>query len=324
MIVTTTNNIEGYTVKKYLGVVNANVVIGTNLFSDIAASLTDVFGGRSGSYKSKLNTIYDEVMKELTEKAKSYHADAIVGLHVDFDEVSGGGKSMFMVSASGTAITLEKNIEDRYYIYDLLEKITNYKEKGIITNEEYEFEKDRILNQYRKTISEEYTETCINKLEKEKEEFLKKQEIEKENIKRLETISDIKKLLKDSNLCSIDDIEKIDEYQIQAVSYDDIDFDSNDSMQYIIAKFIRLNRIPEACKFYMEETGLEDVKSAIDFCLNVYKQIASVDTEKVAALIPKLKVLKKRGYIDQAVSEYQKLAIADKQTCINFISSLEE
>ena len=73
MIVTTTNNIEGYTVKRYLGVVNANVVIGTNLFSDIAASLTDVFGGRSGSYKSKLNTIYDEVMKELTEKAKSTH-----------------------------------------------------------------------------------------------------------------------------------------------------------------------------------------------------------------------------------------------------------
>ena len=282
MIVTTTNNIEGYTVKRYLGVVNANVVIGTNLFSDIAASLTDVFGGRSGSYKSKLNTIYDEVMKELTEKAKSYHADAIVGLHVDFDEVSGGGKSMFMVSASGTAITLEKNIEDRYYIYDLLEKITNYKEKGIITNEEYEFEKSKILSLHKNLISEEYQK------DNEEKELQKKEELQ-----RIERINEAKELLKERTGCSIDDIEKIDEYQIQAVSYDDIDFDSNDSMQYIIAKFIRLNRIPEACKFYMEETGLEDVKSAIDFCLNVYKQIASVDTEKVAALIPKLKVLKK-------------------------------
>lgn len=313
MIVTTTNSIEGYTVKRYLGVVNANVVIGTNLFSDIAASLTDVFGGRSGSYKSKLNTIYDEVMKELTEKAKSYHADAIVGLHVDFDEISGGGKSMFMVSASGTAVTLEKNIEDRYYIYDLLEKITNYKEKGIITNEEYEFEKSKILSLHKNLISEEYQK------DNEEKELQKKEELQ-----RIERINEAKELLKERTGCSIDDIEKIDKYQIQAVSYDDIDFDSNDSMQYIIAKFIRLNRIPEACKFYMEETGLEDVKSAIDFCLNVYKQIASVDTEKVAALIPKLKVLKKRGYIDQAVSEYQKLAIADKQTCINFISSLEE
>lgn len=156
MIVTTTNSIEGYTIRKYLGVVNANVVIGTNLFSDIAASLTDVFGGRSGSYKSKLTTIYDEVMKELTGKAESYHADAIVGLHVDFDEVSGGGKSMFMVSASGTAITLEKTTQDRYFLYDLLEKIYDYKEKGILTEEEFDYEKNRILSQHRNPISEEY------------------------------------------------------------------------------------------------------------------------------------------------------------------------
>lgn len=312
MIVTTTNNIEGYTVKRYLGVVNANVVIGTNLFSDIAASLTDVFGGRSGSYKSKLNTIYDEVMKELTEKAKSYHADAIVGLHVDFDEVSGGGKSMFMVSASGTAITLEKNTEDRYLIYDMLERIANYREKGILTNEEFEYEKNRILDQHRSIISEEHKRFCQEKQEKEEEEH-----------QRTERINEARELLKERTGCSIDDIEKINEYQIQAVSYDDISFDSNDSMQYIISKFIRLNRVPEACKFYMEETGLEDLQSAIDFCLNVHKQMSSVDDDKVASLIPKLKVLKKRGFIEQAVSEYQKLTISDKQTSEAFISSLE-
>lgn len=312
MIVTTTNNIEGYTVKRYLGVVNANVVIGTNLFSDIAASLTDVLGGRSGSYKSKLNTIYDEVMKELTEKAKSYHADAIVGLHVDFDEVSGGGKSMFMVSASGTAITLEKNTEDRYLIYDMLERIANYREKGILTNEEFEYEKNRILDQHRSIISEEHKRFCQEKQEKEEEEH-----------QRTERINEARELLKERTGCSIDDIEKINEYQIQAVSYDDISFDSNDSMQYIISKFIRLNRVPEACKFYMEETGLEDLQSAIDFCLNVHKQMSSVDADKVASLIPKLKVLKKRGFIEQAVSEYQKLTISDKQTSEAFISSLE-
>lgn len=312
MIITTTNNIEGYSIRRYLGVVNANVVIGTNLFSDLAASLTDVFGGRSESYKNKLTLIYDEVMKELSGKAESYHADAIVGLHVDFDEVSGGGKSMFMVSASGTAITLEKNTEDRYLMYEMLERITNYKEKGILTIEEFEYEKKRILNQYNNPILEEYQKKCLQEQEREKEEQL-----------RIERINDAKELLKERTGCTIDDIEKINEYQIQAVSYDDISFDSNDSMQYIISKFIRLNRIPEACKFYMEETGLEDLQSAIDFCLNVYKQVASVDAEKVAALIPKLKVLKKRGYIEQAVSEYQKLTISDKQTSEAFISSLE-
>lgn len=312
MTITTTNGIEGYTVRKYLGVVNANVVIGTNLFSDIAASLTDVFGGRSGSYKSKLTTIYDEVMKELIGKAESYHADAIVGLHVDFDEISGGGKSMFMVSASGTAITLEKPTQDRYRLYDLLEKIYDYKEKGILTEEEFEYEKNRILKQHRNPISEEYKGICQEQEERDREKLL-----------REERINEAKEILKKHTGCSMDDIEKINEYQLQAVSYDDIDFDSNDSMQYIISKFIRLNRVPEACKFYMEETGLEDLQSAIDFCLNVYKQITAVDPEKVNALIPKLKMLKRRGSTDQAVSEYQKIAITDRQTAVNYVCSLE-
>lgn len=312
MIVTTTNSVEGYSIRKYIGVVNANVVIGTNLFSDIAASLTDVFGGRSGSYKSKLTTIYDEVMKELIGKAESYHADAIVGLHVDFDEISGGGKSMFMVSASGTAITLEEPTQDRYCLYDLLEKIYDYKEKGILTEEEFEYEKNRILKQHRNPISEEYKGICQEQKEREKEEIL-----------REERINEAKDFLKKRTGCSIDDIEKIDEYQLQAVSYDDIDYDPNDSMQYIISKFIRLNRIPEACKFYMDETGLEDLQSAIDFCLNVYKQISSIDEEKVAAILPKLKVLKKRGFLEQAISEYQKLTISDRRTSEEFISSLE-
>lgn len=84
-----------------------------------------------------------------------------------------------------------------------------------------------------------------------------------------------------------------------------------------------MNRIPEACKFYMDETGLEDLQSAIDFCLNVYKQISSIDEEKVAAILPKLKVLKKRGFLEQAISEYQKLTISDRRTSEEFISSLE-
>lgn len=312
MIITTTNSIEGYSVRKYLGVVNANVVLGTNLFSDFTASLSDVFGGHSGTYKNKLNLIYNEVMKEVSKNAESYHADAILGLHINFDEISGGGKSMFMVSASGTVVTLEKNNVDRYFIYDMLEKIVSYRDKGILTNEEFNYEKNRILELHKNPISEEYQKA-----------YQEQQEWEKEELQRMERINEAKELLKERTGCSIDDIKNINEYQLQLVSYDDISFDSNDSMQYIISKFIRLNRIPEACKFYMDETGLKDLQAAIDYCLNVYKQIANVDTEKVAALIPKLKVLKKRGFIQQAVSEYQQLTISDKQTSEAFISSLK-
>ena len=48
-LITTTPTFEGRQIKSYLGVLNTNIVIGTNIFSDFAASFTDVFGGNSGT-----------------------------------------------------------------------------------------------------------------------------------------------------------------------------------------------------------------------------------------------------------------------------------
>ena len=111
IIVTTTDSIEGCEVIQYLDVVCSNVVIGTNLFSDITASFRDLFGGRSKSYQKKLQLIQREVTKELKYKASSFGANAILGFKLDFNEISGGNKSMFMVSGSGTACVI--NIEDK-------------------------------------------------------------------------------------------------------------------------------------------------------------------------------------------------------------------
>lgn len=110
-IITATNNVEGRPILKYIDTICTNIVLGTNLFSDLVAGLSDIFGGHSGTYKSKLEKIYGEAKKELQEKAKSLGANAIVGFAVDFDEISGNGKSMFMISASGTACIIEDKID---------------------------------------------------------------------------------------------------------------------------------------------------------------------------------------------------------------------
>lgn len=311
MIITTTNTIEKYTIEQYLGIVNSNVVIGTNLFSDFAASLTDVFGGRSGTYKSKLGTIYNEVMSELERKAESLNADAILGLNIDFDEVSGGGKSMFMVSASGTAVVLGKIHEDRYAVYRLLENIYSYHEKGFLTNEEYQYEKERIINEYKSSISKEVS------IIKEQEDK-KQKEIKYFN----EKVEKAKSMLEHRCKCTEEYIKSIDIYQVTAVSYDDISYSSSDSMQNIIAKFLRLNRVQEACKFYMDETGLEDVNSAIDFVVQIYRQIELVDRKALEKLIQKLRILKKRGFVEQAVQEYQRFALIDKESAEKYILEL--
>lgn len=108
MIITTTNNIEGARIEEYVSLVSTNIVIGTNFFSDFVASFTDFFGGRSSTYQNKLDDVYRAAIKEVERKAKAAGADAIVGLKMDFNEVSSKGKAMFMVSAVGTAVKLSR------------------------------------------------------------------------------------------------------------------------------------------------------------------------------------------------------------------------
>ncbi|RAP74373.1 hypothetical protein DL346_20030 [Paenibacillus montanisoli] len=70
---------------------------------DLFADFTDFFGGRSASYQNQLKSIYDEVLDQLTDEAIKVGANAIVGISLDHDEISGKGKQMFMVTATGTA-----------------------------------------------------------------------------------------------------------------------------------------------------------------------------------------------------------------------------
>lgn len=114
MIITTTNSIENGEIEKYFGVVSTNVVIGTNVFSDFAASFTDFFGGTSETYQRKLDIIYKNGIDALSQKASILGANCIVGLSVDFDEISGKGKSMFMISVIGTAakVIVKRQIEE--------------------------------------------------------------------------------------------------------------------------------------------------------------------------------------------------------------------
>ena len=108
-LVTTTPLLDGIKIQEYLGVVNANIVIGANVISDFAASLTDFFGGTSDSYQKRMNEMYESAIKELKRKTMLLGGNAIVSFNVDFDELSGKGKSMFMLSATGTACIAELN-----------------------------------------------------------------------------------------------------------------------------------------------------------------------------------------------------------------------
>ena len=106
MLLTTTNVVEGRPVQEYLGVINAQSIIGANIFKDIFAGLRDVFGGRSKTYERVLEEAKEHAMRELQQKAAALGADAVLSIDLDYETVGASG-SMLMVSASGTAVKLK-------------------------------------------------------------------------------------------------------------------------------------------------------------------------------------------------------------------------
>lgn len=104
MIITTTNSIEGHRITAYRGIVVGEAIMGANVVRDIFAGITDIIGGRSGAYESKLQDARDTALRELQQKAEIAGANAVVGVDLDYEVV---GQSMLMVSASGTAVVVQ-------------------------------------------------------------------------------------------------------------------------------------------------------------------------------------------------------------------------
>lgn len=102
MVITTTPTIEGKKIKKYLGLVSGEAIMGANIVRDFFASITDIVGGRSGAYEQSLRHGKEIALKEMAEEAEKLGATAVVGVDLDYETVGNG--SMLMVSASGTAV----------------------------------------------------------------------------------------------------------------------------------------------------------------------------------------------------------------------------
>lgn len=107
-IILTTETAHNLPVTDRLGIVTAECVIGMNVFRDIASSARDLFGGRSETMQKGLRQAREAALSELRLEAFELGADAVVGVDLDYSEISGGGKSMLFLVASGTAVKLAK------------------------------------------------------------------------------------------------------------------------------------------------------------------------------------------------------------------------
>lgn len=109
ILVVTTSILDGIHVKQYLKPVSAHIVSGINVFNDLFGSFTDIFG-RSNTYQRQLTSLYSEAIERIKYAAYEIGADGILGLHIDIDEIAGKGKSMLMITATGTAVVLDRSV----------------------------------------------------------------------------------------------------------------------------------------------------------------------------------------------------------------------
>ncbi len=105
MLVTTTTTLQDRKIKKYIGIVTGEAILGANIFKDFFAGIRDIVGGRSAAYEKELRKAKDIAMEEMQNEARRLGANAIIGVDLDYETV---GQSMLMVSASGTAVEVEE------------------------------------------------------------------------------------------------------------------------------------------------------------------------------------------------------------------------
>lgn len=108
IIATTTPSIDDYKVTKVIDVISAECVFGMNLFKDIFMALSDFFGGRNETSQKALRDARQLCIHELKTEAYRLGANAVIGVSLDYSELSGKNTSMLFLVASGTAVILEK------------------------------------------------------------------------------------------------------------------------------------------------------------------------------------------------------------------------
>ena len=103
MIITTTPSVEGRRITAYHGIVVGEAILGANIFRDLFAGITDIIGGRSGAYEQELGKARATALEEMEDRARAMGGNAVVGVDLDYEVIN----NMLMVSASGTAVTLD-------------------------------------------------------------------------------------------------------------------------------------------------------------------------------------------------------------------------
>jgi len=105
---TTTPTYPNLEIEEVKGVITSECVFGMNVFRDFFAGMTDFFGGRSEASQKVLRDARETCLNELKKEAYELGANGVIGIDLDYSEISGKGKGMLFLVASGTAVKFKE------------------------------------------------------------------------------------------------------------------------------------------------------------------------------------------------------------------------
>ena len=108
-IVLTTETAPNLNITKRIEIVTAECAFGMNIFRDLFAGVRDIVGGRSEAVQKTMRDSRKTALYELKKEAYEVGANAVVGVDLDYVELSNAG-SMVMLVASGTAVVIEGSV----------------------------------------------------------------------------------------------------------------------------------------------------------------------------------------------------------------------
>ena len=92
---------------RLLKVISAEVAFGMNIFKDLFVEVRNIVGGRSKAVQDTMREARRTALYELKREAHEIGANAVVGVDLDYVELS-AHSTMVMLVATGTAVVIEQ------------------------------------------------------------------------------------------------------------------------------------------------------------------------------------------------------------------------
>jgi uncharacterized protein YbjQ (UPF0145 family) len=115
VILTSTHQLEGFRILKYIGIECVEFVMGTGIWSEFTTSLQDVVGSRSSAFERKLQEAKAYSIDNLKYRAAERGANAVVGVDLDYTEFSNNRIGLIM---NGTLVVIAPTAEAERYLED--------------------------------------------------------------------------------------------------------------------------------------------------------------------------------------------------------------